>query len=217
MTSAAEHRARPTPRRLGGDEGSVLAELALILPFLFVVILSILEFGNGFRERSNLSSALRSAARIDSTTGNGRSADYLALQSFYALMAQSKSMTVNWVTIYKTTASNGAPISSTCYTSGSSASSCSVYTWSQIQQVGLDSSGTVLATNFGTSGTTCDPAAWDANWCPLGRKANQTDPPDWVGIYANVTYKSVTGLMPKTVTMSDQVVYRIDPTVSLSG
>jgi Flp pilus assembly protein TadG len=205
-------------RRCSGDDGSILAELALITPFMIVLVLGILEFGTAYRERSNLSSALRSAARIEAGTGAGRSADYLALQSFYAQMSQAKNLTVNKVVVFKTTSSTGAPLDPTCFTSssGSSANACSVYTWSQVTQIGQDSGGTVLSNNFGTSGTTCSGTAWDVNWCPLNRQVQQSDPPDFVGVYASATYNSLTGLLPTTVTMTDQAVYRIDPEVSLN-
>ncbi len=204
--------------RLTGDTGSVVVELALVAPFLIVLVLGILEFGSAFRERSNLSGALQSAARIEAASGATRSADYLALQSFYAQMNQSKNLTVDKVVIYRTTNGNGSPLSPTCLTnaSGSAANDCSVYTWAQVTQVGNDSGGTVLSTHFGTSGTTCATSAWDFNYCPLDRHVEQSDPPDYVGVYAKVTYKSLTGMLPSTVTMTDQAVYRIDPKVTLS-
>lgn len=205
--------------RLSGDDGSVLAELALLTPFLILLVLGILEFGTAYRERSNLSGALQSAARIEASTGSGRSADYLALQTLYAQLSQSNHLTVNKVVIYKTTDPNGAPLAATCLTSasGSAANDCSVYTWTQVTQAGQDTSGTVLATNFGTTNGDCSGAAWDVNWCPLDRNVQQADPPDYVGVYASVTYKSLTGLLPTTVTMTDQAIYRIDPKVTLSS
>ena len=213
---------RVVPRdggRLTGDTGSVIAEFALLLPFLVVLILGILEFGSAFRERSNLSGALQSSARIEAASGATRSADYLALQSFYALMNQSKNVTVNKIVIYRTTSANGAPLNSICLTSssGSLAYNCSVYTWTQATQVATDVSGTILAADFGTTGSGCSASAWDYNYCPLNRQVEQADPPDYVGVYANVTYKSLTGLLPTTVTMTDQAVYRIDPKVTLSS
>jgi hypothetical protein len=206
------------PRRLSGDEGSVIVELALVSPFLILLVLGVLEFGTVFRQKSNLSGALQSAARIEAATGQGRGADYFALQTFYAQMNQADQITVNKVVIYRTTDPAGAPLSPTCFTNpaGSAANNCSVYTWAQVTAAGTDASGTVLATNFGTAGGTCAGTAWDVNWCPIGRNVEQADPPDYLGIYANVTYKSLTGLLPTTVTMTDQAVYRLDPKVSTS-
>lgn len=206
-------------KRCSGDEGTVLAEMALLLPFFAVMVLGILEFGTAFRERANLSQALQSGARINVSSGSNRSADYLAVQSFYALISQSKNLTVNKVVIFKSTSSTGGPLDPTCFSqpTPSAAYDCSVYTPSQISAIGTDTSGAVLSAHFGTTGTTCASGAWDANWCPLGRNVQQSDPPDYVGVYASVTYKSLTGLLPTTVTMTDKVVYRIDPKVTLSS
>jgi Flp pilus assembly protein TadG len=205
--------------RLSGDQGTVLVELAFIAPFLVLLALGILEFGTAFREKSNLSAALQSSARIEAGTGAGRLADYYALQSFYALTRQSSNVTVNKVVIYRTTAAGGAPLDPTCFTlaTGSSAFNCSVYTWTQITQIGQDpAGGPISTTDFGTSGSTCAATAWDVNWCPLNRKVDQADPPDYVGVYVNATYKSQTGLLPTTVTMTDRAIYRIDPKVTTS-
>ncbi len=195
---------------MSGDDGGVLVELALVLPLLTFLVLGIFEFGIAFRERSNLSGALRSAARTNTTNGTARNSDYLALQSFYAQMAQAKNITVNKVVIYKTTSATGDPLDPTCFTSATPSASnfCNVYTWAQITSMGSDS-----LVHFGPSTTTCA-LSWDLNWCPLVRKDKQSDPPDFVGVYADVTYKSSTGLMPSTVTFTDRTVSRIDPMVA---
>ena len=208
--SARRQRGDLAPsRRLHGDGGSLLAELALVLPLLVMLVLGIFEFGLVYREKANLSAALRSAARIDTTNGTARNADYQALQSFYAQMAQAKNITVNKVVIYKTTASDGAPLDATCITTSNGVvGKCNVYTWAQITSMGSDPD-----THFGTT-TTCSAGAWDTKFCPLNRKDRQTDPPDYVGVWASVTYKSSTGMLPTTVTLTDKAVYRIDPKVS---
>lgn len=205
-------RADQTRTRPAGDGGSLIVELALVLPLLTFLLLGIFEFGMAFRERSNLSGALRSAARIDTTNGAARSSDYLALQAFYLQMSQAKNITVNKVVIYKTTAADGAPLDPTCLTSAapSPASLCNVYTWSQITNLG----GNPL-TNFGPDASTCG-ASWDINYCPVLRNDRQSDPPDFVGVYADITYKSSTGLLPTTVKFIDKAVSRIDPKVASS-
>ena len=192
--------------------GSLVAELALVLPLLVVLVLGIFEFGMVFREKSNLSGALRSAARIDTTNGTARSADYLALQSFYAQMAQAKNMTVNKVVIYKTTVGERRPARPELLhlAHAGSPRTCATSTPGRRSRA----SARNYLTNFGPTDTACAAAAWDVNFCPLNRKRHQSDPPDYVGVYANVTYKSLTGLLPNTITLTDQSVARIDPKVS---
>jgi Flp pilus assembly protein TadG len=200
---------RSPRRRLRSDGGSLIVELAIVLPFLILLVSGIFEFGLAYREKSNLSGALRSAARIDTTNGAARSADYLALQSFNLQMAQAKNITVNKVVIYKTTSLAGAPLDPTCFTSAtpSAAYLCNVYTGGQIASLGADP-----LTHFGTA-VACV-GSWDLNYCPITRNDQQGDPPDYVGVWASVTYASSTGLLPSTVVLTDKSVFRIDPKVT---
>jgi len=217
-TSPLTHRAliirRALVNRYGGpgasDRGAVLVELALVTPFLFTLVLGIFEFGQAWRERTSLHSAVRSALRIDTNTGSDRFADLNAVQSFNAIMSQSKSLTVQKVVIYKANAADGSPLDPSCFTSNTPADiyDCNVYLGSQIP----------FLTVFNFAGTTtCTPqdnTNVDWRWCPLDRISTQGDEPDYVGIYAVTTYKSSTGLLPKTVTFTDKAVARIDPKVT---
>ena len=201
--------------RLKGDDGSLLAELALVSPLLVVLLIGIFEFGMGWREVTNNSSATRSAARSITNVGSGRSADWAGLTAFATNMGRSKHITINRVVVYKTTSANGDPTDPTCLTiippaAGSGVNgACNIYSGTQIKTLGA-----AYLTNFGTSDTACATGAWDHYWCPLNRKSNQGDPPDYVGVYANFTYKSWTGLMPSSVTMTERLVMRIEPKVS---
>jgi Flp pilus assembly protein TadG len=188
----------------------VLVEFALAAPILVLLMLGVLEYGNAWRESLNLASAVRSAVRQDSNTGQGRSADYLALQSFNAVMANSKGTTIQKIVVFRTTSANGGPLDPTCFTVASPAASanCSVYTGAQ-----LASLGSTYLTHFGPTDSSCT-GAWDANWCPLVRKDLQSDPPDYVGVWVKATYRPVSGLLPTTTTLTDQAVMRIEPRVS---
>jgi len=200
-------------RRLSGDHGSIIPEFALVAPFMVLLILGIFEFGMVFRESLNLGAAVRAGARQVTNAGDTRPADFLALQGFQTTMSRAKNVTVNRVSIYKTTAANGAPTDATCLTivpgaGGAGVSgACNIYSATQ-----LNSLGASYLTNFGPNGS-CGGAAWDRYWCPLSRNADQGDPPDYVGFYANVTYRSYTKLLPTTITVTDRAVMRIEPKV----
>jgi hypothetical protein len=129
-------------------------------------------------------------------------------------MARSKHITINRVVVYKAT-STGAPTNANCLTmippaGGTGVTgACNIYSATQLNN--LD---TNYLTHFGTTDTACSSGAWDKYWCPLDRKSNQGDPPDYVGVYANFTYESWTGIVPSTITMTERLVMRIEPKVS---
>jgi hypothetical protein len=203
------------PRCLG-DEGSVFAEFALVSPLLILLLLGIVEYGMAWREKANISSALRAAGRVgsSSTDINGnRSADLFAVQAFGTMMVKAKRITVNRFVIFKPD-STGAPTDASCLTTVPSGTgtgvdgACNIFSWAQVQAPGNN----FTAPCNGSSG-----AAWDRFWCPTDRKINQDapgGPPDYVGYYANTTYKAYTGLLPYTITLTDKFITRIDPKVT---
>ena len=79
--------------RLKGDDGSLIAELALVSPLLVMLLIGIFEFGMGWREVTNNSNATRSAARSVTNVGSGRSADWAGLTAFATNMGRSKNIT----------------------------------------------------------------------------------------------------------------------------
>ena len=54
--------------------------------------------------------------------------------------------------------------------------------------------------------------AGDRYWCRLTATSTRTRPvvPDYMGYYANTTYKAYTGLPPYTITLTDKFITRID-------
>lgn len=210
--------------RLDSDRGSLIPEFALCAPFLIFGLLAIFEFGMGYREKINLASAVRSGARQASNLGDTRPADFEALAGFHSVTARAKHLEVNRVVIYMATGSAGEPVVSSCLTtdppggttpSGVS-SACNIYSSDQLENLGVD-----YKVHFWGSGATdaiknrnCSTAAWDRFWCPTSRRANQGDPPDYLGVYANLTYTSYTRLLPSTITMTDRAVMRLEPKVT---
>jgi Flp pilus assembly protein TadG len=207
VTTSVFRRSHP---RLRGDDGAVLVEFALVLPLLALLLLGVFEYGSAYRETLNMASAVRVASRQAANVGSGRSADYLALQSFNSVMGSAKNITVQKVVIYKTTSANGDPLDPSCFTSAtpSAGFQCNVYTGTQIANLGAS-----YLTNFGPTDTACT-ASWDVKWCPLVRKDMQSDPPDYLGVYAVITYKGVTSIIPGTRTFTDRAVARIEPRVT---
>jgi Flp pilus assembly protein TadG len=197
--------ARPTTsRRVGGDEGAVLVELALMLPLLVLLSVGVLEYGAAWNDATAAERALLSAGRVLSNEGNARQADQEALLALSAGLEPGTRSDVRKVIIYKANSNDTVPAScKSASTSGSPpygvAGLCNVYTGSQVTNA--------LTGTF--TGANCT-GGWDARWCPTGRVRDPN--PDRVGIYAEIHYDPVTGLLPPGgITLDRYVVYQLEP------
>src|SRR5215204_6217762 len=66
----------PKRRRFHGDDGSIIAESALLVPFFVLLLFGMLEFGGAFRDYLTLSNAASTGARQAGIQGNSASADW---------------------------------------------------------------------------------------------------------------------------------------------
>ena len=102
MTFDVARRLRRSVRRLGGDQGTALLEMALTLPLLLFVAVAIFEFGRAFQTWEVLTNAAREAARVavlpDSTVA-GAEARARAYLDAGALNGTSATITVTATTI----------------------------------------------------------------------------------------------------------------------
>lgn len=200
--------------RIQGDDGAVVAEFALILPFLATIAMGTIEFGIGWKQQITLKNTVRAAARQATNLGDDRTADYYALSSLKSGLAELKNTTLQYVSIYRTTATDGAPANASCIptvtpTLGTGfAGDCNIYIKSQIDSLPATPIAPFAATCTGNSGT-----ASDHFWCPTGRNAEQGDPPDYVGVFARVTYTTSTKMFGSSFTMTDRFVMRIEPRI----
>lgn len=199
------------PRRCGDDRGAVIVELALVAPFLVLLVLGVFEFGNVYRNRTLLAGSLRSSARVVSQSGTVARADQVALTSFYATASKLKNATLQKVIIYKASSTSGKP-DPTCLTASTSGSApygvsglCNVYTPTQVANASLVASNG----NYGCVSS----ASYDYKWCVSARNLTPANA-DYVGVYAEYKYTGVTTILPvRTITLSDYSVYRMEPDV----
>ncbi len=111
--------ARTVPPRLRGDDGSVILELAMVAPFMVMLLLGVFEFGTVFHNESIVASALRGAARVESqnpdqmqdltTSPTTPSVDQLAIQTFMAGISGLRNMTLQRLIIYDAPVGGVAP------------------------------------------------------------------------------------------------------------
>ncbi len=217
-----------TTRRLQGDDGGLTVEMAILTPFLFLLLTGIFEFGLAWRDSLSLSNAVRASARVASSAGDGSTADHQALVALSAALEGLPSTEIEYVIIYDATGGSGANASidgavpEVCRTNGSSVSSvgghpnvCNIYSGEWLRTV-FDPDDTSLFE--GQTGSATDPRCAsgraDRAWCPLEREADQraAGGPDYVGVYVATNHGWVTGLFGQSgLDMQDNAVMRIEP------
>jgi Flp pilus assembly protein TadG len=102
MTFDVARRLRRSVRRLGGDQGTALLEMALTLPLLLFVAVAIFEFGRAFQTWEVLTNAAREGARVavlPDSTAAGTEARARAYLDAGALLGSSATVTVTATTI----------------------------------------------------------------------------------------------------------------------
>ena len=193
-------------RRLHGDEGAVLVEFALALPFLALVVFGIAEFTLAWRAETRLDSATASSGRVAAAAATLTTADRAALVSVKASLPSELLATLDRVVIYKASAADGK-VPTACVPAVGSTSdvgvtnSCNSYSGNTVRAVTQAS-----MTGFGgTSGMK------DAYWAPSARLNTITGPPDYVGIYVRTTYNNRTATFWKNIQLTDSSVFRIQP------
>lgn len=210
VNGASRRNPRLGLRRMGGDGGTALIESCLVMPLLVGLLAGVIDFGMLYRQHSTLVSSLHLAARAATNAGAARSADFLALRSFNASFATLRNITLTKVVIYKTVAEGSSqPVNSTCFTAATPPSGgyCNIYTASQLQSLGSDHT-----VHFGPTAFSCGSSAWDRYWCPVNRIDQVDSNPDWLGIYVQVHYRSMTGLwLAGGLPLKDRVVMRLEP------
>jgi Flp pilus assembly protein TadG len=196
-------------RRWCSDQGSVIVELALVLPVLATFALGIVEFGFAFRQANIVERAASAGARVASQVADGRNADFEAIRSVASVTAGIQRSSIRRVTIYQPDASGNmsatckslVPSSSSTSALGSNVSgaACNVYSNAQVQT-------TSPFYGFGGSPTSCS-GSWDVNWCPKSRQPGVNQ----LGVFVEITYTGLTKMIVPNFTVARQAVYLLEP------
>jgi Flp pilus assembly protein TadG len=202
-------------RRRKSERGSVLVEMAMIVPFLMTLMLAVFELGMMLRSDIVVANANRTAARIGASAGQSTSADYLILTGLGNALSSLHTPTVNYVVIYDVpSASTSTPPTSAC-TPASPASTfhgitgvCNYYSGANLT--------TVLAASTVPSTFGCASTDWDKFWCPTSRVITQSSTvgPDYLGVAVSITVPTYTKLFGSSKTFTDHFVMRIEPTAN---
>lgn len=220
-----DHRRPPAPR-LADDEGAILVEMALILPVLILLLMGVFELGIMWRDQLTITAALRGAARVDAQLGAtstcavapcpNKFADKNALTSLNASISKYNNAALQKVVVWNATSSSNKVTPNSCKTTVTNNASgagvaglCNVYSATQVATA-------QSSTQFQDTVNNCG-AGWDHWWCPTTRNNSLASGLDWLGMYTNVQYNTVTNALPATMsvmTLQDSVTMRIEPSTS---
>jgi hypothetical protein len=212
-------------KRCRGDGGAVLVETALISPVLFLMLLSVLEYGGLFRDLLGANDAAEVGAKygaiqgpemsqITNTAGvevGSATADFTSVLNTRAGLAGVSPQDIERIVIFKARSPQyGTPmdqVPAACKTSTTSVSgTCNVYllpnAFIQIQD------GNLGYFTCKTGSLTEPPCGWD----PTTRK----DGPgfaniDYLGVYIKMRRPPLTGLIPVAKTIEVAAVQRLEP------
>ncbi len=194
-------------RRLRGDGGLAIVELAIVVPLLALIAAGTIEFGFAWRDSLTVSNATRAAARVVSNLGTNRLADYEALLTLRAGLATLPAgTTIDGVLIYDATAADGEPPAQ-CFDSSGAPKSvngmCNAYSAADLAGLSLG--------DFGGT-TSCSSSALDRAWCPTSRQDQQSLGLDDVGVWVQVDRGWLTRIFPGSgITFDNHTVMRIEP------
>ena len=222
MRTRLAHRVAAERR---GQRGSILVEMALVLPFLFVLLIATFEIGMGWRTSVTSSNSARAAARVSSYQGTGYQADYAALISLASAMQSASRATIVKVIIFKATSGSStvpaaclALTPSTSFTAptglNTASAKCNVYSGTQVNAI---SAGTLATTAFGNGANTagnCLSTKLDYYWCPYGRENSQAAGMDFVGVYLQVSNATFSKLLGTSFTIRDTQIMQIEPSAT---
>jgi Flp pilus assembly protein TadG len=189
--------------RAEGERGAALVELSVMLLLLIIIAFGIVEFGSAWNRKLQMETAARAGARVGSSLGNTRLADYGLLQASRSALNDIGLANVDYVVVFNAAASNGARTGSCAANPPVSVSGqCNVYTGSYIQ--------TMSQADF-TGTTSCTGTSPDRFWCPTTRQAVQSSGPDYLGVWIRARYVTITGVFHSPFALSSTAVMRLEP------
>lgn len=181
----------------------MLLEAALVTPVFLTLVFGVIEGGLALHTRLSVVNMTLTGARTASGHGNDVLADYYVIQAVQRGRGGVSSGDLGPIVVYRATGPSDR-VPSACTTS-SVAGLCNRY-------VAADASRP--STDFGCVGPPGPATKIDNAWCPTGRKTALTGangPPDYVGVYVQAAYRSVTGVLAGNLTLRSDTIMRLEP------
>lgn len=204
MTRSSSRR----PRGGHGDRGAALVELALVLPFLCLLLFGTIELSLAWVTDNRTEGATAQGARVAASSGSRVEADRDILLTVRASLPAQVLANVDRVVIFKATDPTGAVpvgcIKGVGDPSEAGNALCNTYNGTTLRSVTAAS-----LVGFGGTG-----GAKDSYWAPVGRADALTDPPDYVGVWVRTKHTSLTSFAFANVTVTAMSIARIQPDIN---
>lgn len=197
---------QPRRRRFHGDDGSIIAESALLVPFFVLLLFGMLEFGGAFRDYLTLSNGVTTGARQAAIQGNNSSADWNIILSVKDAMNAMPMSQIRRIVIFKAATATSTLDPTKCKVASSATDKCNVYTTTSSP---TPLSAITRSATMPTSWSDCSGPT--VGYCPTGRSVAATSP-EYVGVFVEVVHPWITGLFGQTITLTQVSVTRIEPT-----
>lgn len=203
-----------SPRSSGRERGAALVEFAIIAPVIILLLMGVLEFGFMWSSANQVERTVQTGARTGSGRGNERFADYDILRAVQSTISGADSLRIERVIVYKSTSADGTvpaeclAVPATGTGSKGVANVCNVYS---AQQVNSDNAGWFSSPTV--EQRTCTSGAWDASWCPTGRRRDLNSP-EYLGVYVEAEYQGFTKLFPTNRDIRRHAVFQVEPCVA---
>lgn len=194
------------------QSGSILVEMALVIPVLMLIVAGMIEVGAAWRDKSTVVQASRQGARVASNLADNGEADRLALLAILAVLPSggtgsglSNSMTPTAVAIYDATPLTGLSASdaASCRAGTFSGAGCNYYDASKLTVAAL------IPANF--DGTNAD---WDGAWEPTSERDRTITTGDLLAIHVRARRPVLTNMFPGTTEqrITSLTVMKLEPT-----
>ncbi len=191
------------------EKGSIIVELALVVPVLMIIILGLFEMGMAWNAKQTVVQAGRGGARTVTQLGQDNLADASALRSVAATVGEDTDRIIRVVVFEPDAAGNPPAVCNDEFVNNEAGAPCNVYYPADILQLGNDGhfDGNLA------SDLSCGGSSASSNWCPAARSDYQIDA-TFVGVMVVLEQDYFTGLFNRTTyRITESTIMRIEPEV----
>jgi Flp pilus assembly protein TadG len=173
--------------------------MALVTPFLLLLLFGVSEMGLAWVSGNRLEGSVSTAARVGSSSGSTVDADRNILLSLRASLPAKLRANVTRVVVYRSSPSGAIHADCLTRTPGGFGvtNECNIYSASQLASI-------TATTNLGTT---------DDAWPASGRRDHLSGPPDWIGVLVMTRHDAVTDTFWSGFDIERSSVYRIQPDI----